>query len=70
MKTYDATEQAYKNGYEQGYKNGRNDAMKRDSCEYCNDTARLTGAKWQLGNDGQWHSIRFCPNCGRMIKNA
>lgn len=71
MKTYDATEQAYKNGYEDGYKNSSNGATKRGRCVYCSDSRSFVGAKLLLGNDGKWHDINFCPNCGeRMIKDA
>lgn len=34
MKTYEATEQAYKNGYAKGYEDGKRDAVKHGRWEY------------------------------------
>jgi hypothetical protein len=52
MKIYEATEQAYKNGYEQGYKdatdNNVGDKLTPTGCEYCQEDAegyrRMIGA--------------------------
>lgn len=75
MKTYEAIEQAYKNGYRKGYEDGRFYAGKHDACERCKNSAEMlvivknkvkdTSAKvkW-LG--GQLPA-KFCPFCGRKL---
>ena len=39
---------------------------KQERCEYCKD-GDFMGQRQMLGNDGKWHKILFCPNCGAEI---
>lgn len=39
-------------------------------CEYCKDGKSFIGARMLLGNDGKWHDINNCPNCGRDLRSA
>lgn len=41
----------------------------RRGCKMCNADGGTTyfGAVIDLGNDGEWHKIRFCPVCGREL---
>lgn len=39
----------------------------RGECEFCKDSGFI-GAKLMLGNDGRWHKIRYCPNCGAKMR--
>ncbi len=67
MKTYDATEQAYKNDYEKGYEQGKKDARKKGwwvclepeigyfACTVCDH--RILRAK-----------CNYCPNCGADMR--
>ena len=43
--------------------------LKRERCEYCKD-GDFIGQRIMLGNDGKWHEILFCPNCGCRMKGA
>ena len=36
-------------------------------CEYCKDGKTFIGAALILGNDGKWHKINHCPNCGAKM---
>ena len=36
-------------------------------CEYCKDGKSFIGARMLLGNDGKWHDINNCPNCGAKM---
>ena len=36
-------------------------------CEYCKDGKSFIGARLILGNDGEWHEINNCPNCGAKM---
>ena len=36
-------------------------------CEYCKDGKSFIGARIFLGNDGKWHEINNCPNCGAKM---
>lgn len=40
---------------------------KQERCEYCKD-GDFMGQRQMLGNDGKWHKIRFCPNCGALMR--
>lgn len=40
--------------------------IKPKRCEYCKDGSFI-GQKKMLGNDGTWHRILFCPNCGARM---
>lgn len=55
MKTYEATERAYKNGYEKGYEDGKRDALK------------VTQSQWVTrlhSTDGKIDSFsHLCPEC-------
>ena len=42
---------------------------KRERCEYCKDGSFI-GQVVMLGNDGEWHKINYCPNCGARMKGA
>ena len=42
---------------------------KRERCEYCKD-GDFMGQRIMLGNDGKWHKILFCPNCGADMRGA
>ena len=41
--------------------------VKQERCEFCKDGKTFLGAVLVLGNDGNWHSIRYCPNCGAKM---
>ena len=41
-----------------------------ERCEFCKDGKTFLGAVLVLGNDGNWHSIRYCPNCGAKMQEA
>ena len=41
---------------------------KKGRCEYCKDGRTFIGAVAMGGNDGMFHSIRFCPNCGCQME--
>ena len=74
MKTYEtpeyAIESAYNNGYKKGYEDGKKDAVKPRGCPYCDDGRSFIGAVLILGNDGKWHEINHCPNCGADLGGA
>ena len=40
---------------------------KRERCKFCKD-GTFIGASLMMGNDGDWHKIRFCPNCGAVMR--
>lgn len=40
--------------------------MDNVGCEYCQD-GTFIGALLLLGNDGEWHKIYYCPNCGKKL---
>lgn len=40
---------------------------KHGRCEYCKDGKSFIGARMLLGNDGKWHEINNCPNCGAIM---
>jgi hypothetical protein len=44
--------------------------VKRGRCEYCQDGKSFIGARLMLGNDCQWHDIRYCPNCGADMRGG
>ena len=41
----------------------------KGECEFCKGGGFI-GAKILLGNDGEWHAINYCPNCGCRMKGA
>lgn len=41
--------------------------VKQERCEFCKDGKTFLGAVLVLGNDGNWHSIRYCPSCGAKM---
>lgn len=36
-------------------------------CEFCKDGHTFIGAEILLGNDAEWHLIKYCPNCGTKL---
>lgn len=60
-----ATEQAYKNGYKQGKLDAVEAAHGR--CDYCKDGKSFIRQTTMYGNDGLWHRINYCPNCGAKV---
>ena len=52
MNIYDATEQAYKNGYAKGFEDGKKDGVRHGS--------------WLKRNEGMeaWYECSFCHVCG------
>ena len=38
-------------------------ARPKGKCKFCKDGGFI-GARLIFGNDGNWHKIRYCPNCG------
>ena len=71
MKTYEATETAYKNGYKKGYEDGKKDAVKQGHWE--NHMSKIYGRKVANGFTasccGRWNSVKtaYCPNCGAKM---
>ena len=79
MNTYEATEQAYKNGYEQGKK----DAVKRGRCFWCEPGEEACGtcvrfysidgtedrcsAEFNAPKCAYYEPINYCPNCGAKM---
>jgi hypothetical protein len=65
MKTMDATELAYKNGYDKGYEDGKNDAVKHGRwiddtfCSNCGGYSENEYGRIILSGDKN-----YCPNCG------
>lgn len=43
------------------------DAVEVVRCEHCKDGKSFIGARLLLGNDGEWHEINYCPNCGAKM---
>lgn len=41
--------------------------VKQERCEFCKDGITFWGAELILDNDGNWHRIRYCPNCGAKL---
>ena len=71
MEVYEATAQAYRNGYEKGYEDGRNNTITQ-KCWLCEDYDRLVEIVCYLPHDnGDATSIPidFCPKCGRKISD-
>lgn len=77
MKIYEATEQAYKNGYAKGYKDGRDGVILYG--EWIEVDYTYFGAKRYMcsrcTSDDYWHKRyvnakeKYCPNCGAKMKN-
>ena len=76
MKTYEATEQAYKNGYEKGYADGKRDAVKHGRWEldseteiskyvYCTNCCQ--GFAFRKVAELQLDEMPYCPNCGAKM---
>lgn len=55
-------------GFNAGMKTQLADRL-QEKCEFCKDGGFI-GARLILGNDGNWHEINFCPNCGCRVKGA
>jgi hypothetical protein len=76
MKNYDATEQAYKNGYDKGYADGQRDALKKgrmiisgcgfDCCSECRKVF-ADGYLTAMGIKPRMQ-FNFCPNCGADMR--
>lgn len=43
------------------------DHVRHGRCEYCKDGKSFIGAEVILGNDGKFHKINHCPNCGHKM---
>ena len=80
MKTHDATEEAYKNGYEDGkrdaVKHGRwvdskgdTVAIDADGCPLHSCTCSVCG-EWLTASDEYACIGNFCPNCGARMDGA
>ena len=41
--------------------------VKQERCEFCKDGKTFLGAVLVLGNDDNWHRIKYCPNCGAKM---
>lgn len=41
--------------------------VKQERCEFCKDGKTFLNSEWVLGNDSEWHRIRYCPNCGAKM---
>ena len=41
--------------------------VRHERCEYCKDGKSFIGAELILGNDGRFHKINHCPNCGAKM---
>ena len=69
MKTYEATEQAYKNGYEKGYADGKRDAVKHG--RWIN-TDYKPGTYCKCSVCGRriyaYEDCNYCPNCGADMR--
>lgn len=39
-----------------------------ERCEFCEDGHSFIGAEILLGNDSEWHTIKYCPNCGAKFE--
>jgi rubrerythrin len=65
MKTYEATEQAYKNGYEKG----KQDAVKHGRWNEINQTTTGLPWKYRCNKCGcpQDYAHNYCPNCGARM---
>ena len=73
MKTHDATEAAYKNGYAKGFEDGKKEAVKRGRWEH------LGGDEWcctECGNvittEGSWEkpTKKYCNECGADMRGV
>lgn len=42
-------------------------AVAHGRCKLCKDGKTILGATHSLENDGEWHKIKYCPNCGKRI---
>lgn len=42
--------------------------VKQERCEFCKDGKTFLGAELIAGNDGNLHSIRYCPVCGAQME--
>ena len=71
MKTYEATEAAYKNGYKKGYEDGKAAAEKHGRWE--NHISKIYSSSIANGFTASccrsWHSVKtpYCPNCGAKM---
>ena len=41
--------------------------VRHGRCDFCKDGKSFIGARLLLGNDGKWHEIKCCPNCGAKM---
>ena len=65
MKTYEATEQAYKNGYERGYKDGKSAAVKRGRWRWRKyGGSHFYCSECEIGVPFSYTAHKYCPNCG------
>jgi len=82
MKTYEATEQSYKNGYKKGYEDGKRDAAKKGrwlatkveagdpfdgNSVYCFDVFRCSECGAHFDVS---EALNYCPNCGADMRGA
>ena len=71
MKTYDATEQAYKNGYAKGYEDGKRDAVKHGRWIRVPSSDMMTGKAYKCSecNKMRYGSFmpNYCQNCGAKM---
>ena len=57
----------YADGFIEDIENAPTIEPKRERCEYCKD-GYFIGQRFMFGNDGKWHKICFCPNCGADMR--
>ena len=67
MKTYEATEQAYKNGYEKGYADGKRDAVEVVHGRWIKDGDVVVCSN--CGEEHAWDEYRatYCEDCGAKM---
>ena len=72
MKSYEATEMAFKNGYAKGYEDGKRDAVVvkygRWIDEYPYVRCSECNAEWvNCITDNDPKMFKYCPNCGAKM---